>query len=268
MYLYQWTRPGLEFAVTFVSRYLHKPGAKHLQAAKHTLWYVKGTPNLGIRYTWDLNRYDLNVLYSLSESDFAACKDTAKSTSGYLVLLNGGPVAYYSGRQATVALCTAIISATKKCFRKKKSFFRKNRYWGRLLRWPSWWSRSSICVCWCMICNAVRIGRPRSKALLCRYWEWFYAWDCEACDSWKFVFFRSVFSTIYFGPNFSAYVCCQKQERFWHDDKAVQLASVQGVSKLRVGLHWWRATVVASAPFAGKAVRCHRLRCRGGLRRG
>ena len=113
MFLYQWTRPDLGFAVTFLSRYLHKPGVKHLQAAKHTLRYVKGTLNLGIKYTRDLNRlrnrgHDLNVLYGLSDSDFAGCKDTAKSTSGYVVLLNGGPIAYYSGRQSTVALCTAM----------------------------------------------------------------------------------------------------------------------------------------------------------------
>lgn len=59
---------------------------KHLQAAKHTLRYMKkGTSNLGIRYTRDLNRllnrgHNLNVLYGLSDSDFAGCKDTAKST--------------------------------------------------------------------------------------------------------------------------------------------------------------------------------------------
>jgi hypothetical protein len=41
MYLYQWTRPDLGFAVTFLSRYLHKlePGKKHwhLPAARHAL---------------------------------------------------------------------------------------------------------------------------------------------------------------------------------------------------------------------------------------
>ena len=47
-------------------------------------------------------------MYGLSDSDFAGCKDTAKSTSGYLALLNGGAIAYYSGRQTTVALCTAM----------------------------------------------------------------------------------------------------------------------------------------------------------------
>ena len=113
MYLYQWTRPDLGYAVTFLSRYLHKPGVKHMQAARHTLRYLQGTKSLGIRYTRDLNRLrvrgqDLNVIYGLSDSDFAGCKDTAKSTSGHIVLLNGGPIAYYSGRQTTVALCTAM----------------------------------------------------------------------------------------------------------------------------------------------------------------
>jgi hypothetical protein len=113
MYLYQWTRPDLGFAVTFLSRYLHKPGEKHFLAAKHVLRYLKGTIGLGIRYTRDLARLSirdqkLNVLYALSDSDFAGCKDTSRSTSGYMILMNGGVVAYYSGRQSTVALCTAM----------------------------------------------------------------------------------------------------------------------------------------------------------------
>ena len=52
MYLCQWTRPDLGFTVTFLSRYLHKPGVKHMQAAKrHTLKYLKDTKDLGIHYT-------------------------------------------------------------------------------------------------------------------------------------------------------------------------------------------------------------------------
>jgi hypothetical protein len=41
MYLYQWTRPDLGFAVTLLSRYLHKPGEKHLLAAKHVFTLLK-----------------------------------------------------------------------------------------------------------------------------------------------------------------------------------------------------------------------------------
>ncbi len=50
----------------------------------------------------------MNVLYALSDSDFAGCKDTVRSTSGYMILMNGGGAAYYSGRQSIVALCTAM----------------------------------------------------------------------------------------------------------------------------------------------------------------
>ncbi len=113
MYLYQWTRPDVGFTVTFLLRYLHKSGEKHLQAAKHALRYLKGTVKLGIRYTRYLTRLrardqSLNVLYSLSDTDFAGCKDTSRSTTGYMILMNGGVVAYYSGGQTTVALCTAM----------------------------------------------------------------------------------------------------------------------------------------------------------------
>jgi hypothetical protein len=109
MYLYQSTRPDLGFAVTFLSKYLYKLGEKNILAAKHVLHYLKGTIGLGIRYTRDLTRLcawdqQLNVLYALSDSDFAGCKDTFRSTSDYMVLRNGVVVAYYSGRQSIVAL--------------------------------------------------------------------------------------------------------------------------------------------------------------------
>ena len=119
MYLYQWTRPDLGFAVTFLSRYLHEPGEIHLLAAKlaakHVLLYLKGTMDLGIKYTRDSERLrtrdqQLNVLYALSDSDFAGCKDTFRSTSDYMILMTGGGVAYYSGRQSTAALCTAMAN--------------------------------------------------------------------------------------------------------------------------------------------------------------
>ena len=74
MFLYQWTRPDLGYAVTFLSRYLHKPGVKHLTQAKNVLRYLKGTQEYGIQYSRDLNRLrlrnqKLNTLYALSDFD-------------------------------------------------------------------------------------------------------------------------------------------------------------------------------------------------------
>ena len=76
MYLDQWTRPDLGFAVLFLSRYLIEPGEKHITAAKHILHYLKGTIGFVIRHTRDAARLlardqKLNVLYGLSDSDFA-----------------------------------------------------------------------------------------------------------------------------------------------------------------------------------------------------
>ena len=113
MFLYQWTRPDLGYAVTFLSRYLHKPGVKHLTQAKNVLRYLKGTQEYGIQYSRDLNRLrlrnqELNTLYALSNSDFGGCSDTARATSGNVILMNAGAIAWYSGRQTTTALCTAM----------------------------------------------------------------------------------------------------------------------------------------------------------------
>ncbi len=85
--------------------------------AKHVLRCLKGTVEFGIQYTIDLTRLqaleqELNVLYGLSDSDFAACKVRPRSTSGYMILMNSGVVEYYSGTQSTVALCTAMAETS------------------------------------------------------------------------------------------------------------------------------------------------------------
>ncbi len=56
MYLSQWTRSDLGFAVTFLSLYLHKQGENHILAAKHVLRYLKGTIDVGIRHMRNLTR--------------------------------------------------------------------------------------------------------------------------------------------------------------------------------------------------------------------
>ena len=58
MWLYVWTRPDLGFSVTFLSRYLHKPGQKHLDAAFRVLRYLKGSKGEGIVYTCDQTKLD------------------------------------------------------------------------------------------------------------------------------------------------------------------------------------------------------------------
>lgn len=66
------------------------------------LKYLKSTSKLGIKF--DGNK---PVLAAFSDSDFAACRDTRRSTTGLVVKNCGGPVAWRSTRQSTVAESTA-----------------------------------------------------------------------------------------------------------------------------------------------------------------
>jgi hypothetical protein len=105
-FLVQMTRPDLAYAYAELSKFCQCPGLVHMQAAERVLQYLKGTFDVGI--TWsdpgDLSR---NVLGGWVDSDFAADPDTRRSVSGFVMSLNGGPVAWKSKRQS----CTTLSSA-------------------------------------------------------------------------------------------------------------------------------------------------------------
>ena len=86
------TRPDIMFAVIAASRFCQNLGKAHWTAAKLILAYLAGTIRYGIRYFRTEKGPIQLVCYS--DSDFAGCPETRRSTSGLLSLLNGGPVAW------------------------------------------------------------------------------------------------------------------------------------------------------------------------------
>jgi hypothetical protein len=106
LYLACWTRPDIAFAVSELSRFVSDPGGTHMQAAKRVLRYLKGTKDLGLRYTRPLVD-SLDELWGCVDSDWAGCADTRKSTTGYVLVLNGAAVSWKSKRQNVVALSSA-----------------------------------------------------------------------------------------------------------------------------------------------------------------
>lgn len=93
------TWPDIAFAISVASRYSKNPSHLHIEAVKTILRYLMGSKDQGIVYkggTLDIEGY--------SDSDWAGDKKSKKSTSGYIFMLNGGPVGWCSKRQATVAL--------------------------------------------------------------------------------------------------------------------------------------------------------------------
>jgi len=108
------TRPDIMCAVGQLSQFLNNPSSKHMSAAKRVLRYLKGTSSLGITY-----RPPPLHLQGYSDADWAGDMDTRRSTTGYIVMLNNGAIAWKSRRQPTVALSTmeseymALTDATK-----------------------------------------------------------------------------------------------------------------------------------------------------------
>ncbi|GJW71982.1 putative RNA-directed DNA polymerase [Tanacetum coccineum] len=89
MYAMVCTRPDLAHAVGVVSRFLSNPGKKHWEAVKWIFRYLRGTSKLGITFG---NGKPMLVGYT--DSDLAGNKDNMKSTSGYLMNMQGEAVSW------------------------------------------------------------------------------------------------------------------------------------------------------------------------------
>lgn len=102
MYLCVATRPDIQYAVGVASRYLEKPTDAHVNAVKRILKYIKGTIDYGIVFRSD----GIEGLAAYSDADYAGDGETRRSTSGVILMFNGGPVSWESTRQKSVALST------------------------------------------------------------------------------------------------------------------------------------------------------------------
>lgn len=97
------TRPELSYAVNIVCQYMHNPTATHFKMVKRILRYVSGTLHLGLRI---LRSISLN-LYAFSDSDWAGCPQTRRSTTGFCTFLGSNLISWSAKKQSTVARSSA-----------------------------------------------------------------------------------------------------------------------------------------------------------------
>ena len=100
------TRPDLAFSFSQLSKFLQYPGEAHLAAAYRVLAYVKGTLHQGLSWH-DPGAGSRNKLSGWVDNDFASHIDTRKSVTGYLMVLNDGPISWKVSRQAGVTLSSS-----------------------------------------------------------------------------------------------------------------------------------------------------------------
>jgi len=102
MYAQTCTRPDISFAVGMLGRYQSNPGLEHWKAAKKVLRYLQGTKNHMLTY----RKSDHLEVIGYTDSDFAGCVDTRKSTFGYVYLLAGGAISWKSAKQSVIVAST------------------------------------------------------------------------------------------------------------------------------------------------------------------
>jgi hypothetical protein len=82
-----------------------------MDAAEYCLKYLAGTVDLCIHYgrTKDgkIEGRELNRLWGWVDADFSADLDTRRSHTGYVIMMNGGPISWKSVKQKSVSLSTA-----------------------------------------------------------------------------------------------------------------------------------------------------------------
>jgi len=101
LYLSTTTRPEIAFAVGVLSRFMSCPEQDNMRAAKKVLRYLRGRTRLGVFYGGS------EPLQGFVDADLAGDVDGRLSATGFVFTLNGGPTAWASKRQSTVALSTA-----------------------------------------------------------------------------------------------------------------------------------------------------------------
>ncbi|RVX13773.1 Copia protein [Vitis vinifera] len=102
MYAQVCTRPDIAYIVGMLGRYLSNPGMDHWRAAKRVMRYLQRTKEYMLTY----RRLDQLELIGYSDSDFAGCQDSRRSTSGYIYLLAGGAISWKSAKQTLVTSST------------------------------------------------------------------------------------------------------------------------------------------------------------------
>ena len=100
-----WTRPDITFTVNKLCKYMSNPGPVHWQALKHLLRYLRGTLTLGLKYDFG-QPAPVPGVHGYTDSSYADCPDTSRSTIGYVFFYGGAILSWYSKLHTFVTTCT------------------------------------------------------------------------------------------------------------------------------------------------------------------
>jgi hypothetical protein len=105
IYLSQWTRVDISYAVSVLAAHMSNPSRDHHVALKHLLLYLHGTRDHGITYH-GYDDHGINQVYGFVDADYAGDTQTRRSRTGLVLLCNSGCISWRSKLQTVIANST------------------------------------------------------------------------------------------------------------------------------------------------------------------
>ncbi|XP_019099586.1 PREDICTED: uncharacterized protein LOC109132433 [Camelina sativa] len=93
------TRPDIQFAVNLVCQRMHAPTVADFSLLKRIIRYIKGTVDFGISFSKNADF----TLRAYSDSDYAGCQTTSRSTGGFCTFLGNNLISWSAKRQNSVS---------------------------------------------------------------------------------------------------------------------------------------------------------------------
>jgi len=101
LYLAIATRPDIAYTIGVLCCFVENPGMEHWLAAKRVLWYLKGTINMKMVYSWQSSP---DLFTTFSDADLSRNPDNSRSTGGFAICIGGGTTQWGSRLQPHVSL--------------------------------------------------------------------------------------------------------------------------------------------------------------------
>ena len=98
------TRPDISYELSRCAQFCENPGQQHWTRVKRILRYLQGTKERKLVYELSLSSTPSFQPIGYSDSDWAGCPDSRRSTTGFIFTLAGAPITWSSKQQKTVAL--------------------------------------------------------------------------------------------------------------------------------------------------------------------
>ena len=120
-----YSRLDISFAVSKLSQFNRNPSTTHLKAARRVLRYLKGTKHFKI--TYGSRSHSLNF-FGYADANHGGDLDDGKSHTGYVFMLNNGPITWTFHKQTSVASSTteaeymSLSDASRKAIARNQLF--------------------------------------------------------------------------------------------------------------------------------------------------